>query len=221
MFEKLTEVEKRYEQLQQALMEPGVTENQVRYRGMMKELSDLEKVVSVFREFKKTRSELDGNKQILETENDPDLREMAKEDIGVLEKRKAELEEALKILLLPKDPNDDKNIILEIRAGAGGDEASLFAQELYRAYSHYATQRGWRVDTMSISDGNVGGYKEVIATVTGEKVYSILKYESGVHRVQRVPKTEAQGRVHTSTIRSRSSLRPRKMKLKSTPRICA
>ncbi len=200
MFDKLTEVEKRFEQIQQALMEPGVTDNQSRYRNMMKELSDLEKIVTVFRDFKKARAELDGNKQILDTENDADLREMAKEDIVVLEKRKIEFEEQLKVLLLPKDPNDDKNIILEIRAGAGGDEASLFAQELYRAYTHYAGQRGWRVETLSISDGNVGGYKEVIATVTGEKVYSVLKYESGVHRVQRVPKTEAQGRVHTSTI---------------------
>ena len=200
MFDKLTEVEKRFEQIQQALMEPGVTDNQERYRGMMKELSDLEKVVSSFREFKKTRTELEGNKQILETENDAEMREMAKEEINTLEKRKTALEEELKILLLPKDPNDDKNIILEIRAGAGGDEASLFAQELFRAYSYYATERGWRVETMSVSDGNVGGYKEVIASISGEKVYSVLKYESGVHRVQRVPKTEAQGRVHTSTI---------------------
>jgi peptide chain release factor 1 len=200
LFEKLTEVEKRFEQIQQSLMEPGVTDNQERYRSMMKELSDLEKVVVVFRQFKKTREELEGNKHILETENDEDLREMAKEDIGPLETRKASLEDQLKILLLPTDPNDEKNIIMEIRAGAGGDEASLFAMELFRAYTHFATQRGWRVEVMSISDGNVGGYKEVLAQVTGEKVYSLLKYESGVHRVQRVPKTEAQGRVHTSTV---------------------
>lgn len=200
MFEKLTEVEKRFELIQQSLMEPGITNNQERYRHMMKELSDLEKIVTVFRDFKKTRTELDGNKQILDTENDADLREMAKEEIQLLEKRKTELEEDLKILLLPKDPNDDKNIIMEIRAGAGGDEASLFAQELFRAYSYYASERGWRVETISTSDGNVGGFKEVIANITGDKVYSVLKYESGVHRVQRVPKTEAQGRVHTSTI---------------------
>src|SRR3984957_3162184 len=200
MFEKLTEVEKRFEQLQQSLMEPGVANNQERYRGMMKELSDLEKIVSVFRDFKKTRSELDGNKEILAAENDEEMRAMAKEEIVALEGRKTKLEEDLKILLLPKDPNDDKNIIMEIRAGAGGDEASLFAQELYRAYAYFAGQQGWKVEPMSISEGNVGGYKEVIATVTGEKVYSLLKWESGVHRVQRVPKTEAQGRVHTSTI---------------------
>lgn len=200
MFDKLQEVEKRFEQIQQSLMEPGVANNQERYRGMMKEMSDLEKVVTVFRDFKKTRNELQGNKQILETESDPDLREMAKEEIGPLEKRLGELEDGLKILLLPKDPNDDKNIILEIRAGAGGDEASLFAMELFRAYSYYAGQQNWRVEALSTSPGNVGGYKEVIAMITGDKVYSKLKYESGVHRVQRVPKTEAQGRVHTSTI---------------------
>jgi len=200
MFEKLNDVEKRYEQIQQSLMEPGVANNQERFRNMMKEVSDLEKVVGTFREFKKVRSDLEGNKNILETESDAELREMAKEEIGVLEKRMAELEDELKILLLPKDPNDDKNIIMEIRAGAGGDEASLFAMELFRAYSHYASEHGWRVELMSLSDGNVGGYKEVIASVTGDKVYSLLKYESGVHRVQRVPKTEAQGRVHTSTV---------------------
>lgn len=200
MFEKLTQVEKRYEQLQQSLMEPGVANNQERFRTMMKEVSDLEKVVTVFREFKATRDELKGNIEILEIENDEVMREMAKEEVGLLEKRKTRLEEQLKILLLPKDPNDDKNIIMEIRAGAGGDEAGLFAAELYRAYAYYATQRGWKVVPLSLSDGNVGGYKEVIASITGDKVYSLLKYESGVHRVQRVPKTEAQGRVHTSTI---------------------
>lgn len=200
MFDKLTEVEKRFEQIQQSLMEPGIANDQKRYRSMMKEMSDLKEVVDAFREYKKVKSDLDGNRQILESENDPDLRDMAKEEMSSLEKRQSELEDQLKILLLPKDPNDDKNIILEIRAGAGGDEASLFAYELYRAYTHFATSQGWRVEPMSISEGNVGGYKEVIANVTGEKVYSKLKYESGVHRVQRVPKTEASGRIHTSTI---------------------
>lgn len=181
-------------------MEPGVANNQERYRSLMKEMSDLEKVVVVFREYKKTRADLEGNKHILETESDEDLRAMAKEELATLEAQVTEAEERLRILLLPKDPNDDKNIIMEIRAGAGGDEASLFAQELFRAYSHFATEHGWRVELMSLSEGNVGGYKEVIAQVTGEKVYSLLKYESGVHRVQRVPKTETQGRVHTSTV---------------------
>jgi peptide chain release factor 1 len=200
MFGKLEEVEKRYEQIQASLMEPGVANNQERFRGMMKELSDLEKVVMPYREYKKIKSDLDGNKQILASENDPDLREMAKDEIGGLESQLEKLEADLKILLLPKDPNDDKNIILEIRAGAGGDEASLFASEMFRAYSHYAASKGWRVEGLSTSEGNVGGFKEVIASITGEKVYSLLKYESGVHRVQRVPKTEASGRIHTSTI---------------------
>jgi peptide chain release factor 1 len=200
MFDKLNEVESRYEQVNQTLMEPGVADNQTKYRKLMKELSELEKVVTVFRAYKKTRAEIEGNKQILEEEKDEDLREMAKEELSGLEKQEATLEEELKILLLPKDPNDDKDIILEIRAGAGGDEASLFAYELFRAYSHYAGTQGWNVEVMSISEGNAGGYKEVIAEIHGEKVFSKLKFESGVHRVQRVPKTEASGRIHTSTV---------------------
>lgn len=200
MFEKLHDVEKRFEQIQASLMEPGIASQQDRYRSLMKEMSDLEKVVVVFRDYKKTRADLEGSKQILETENDEGLRSMAKEEVTALESRLDELADQLRILLLPKDPNDDKNIIMEIRAGAGGDEASLFAQELYRAYSHFATERGWRVEVMSVSEGNVGGYKEVIAQISGEKVYSLLKFESGVHRVQRVPKTEASGRIHTSTV---------------------
>jgi peptide chain release factor 1 len=200
MFSKLQEVEKRFEQIQNQLMEPGVADNQKRYREMMKELSDLEKVVTVYRGYKKAKSDLEGNKQILETENDEEMRAMAKEEISGLEAILAKSEEDLKILLLPKDPNDDKNIIMEIRAGAGGDEASLFCYELFRSYQHFAAQHNWRVEVMSISEGNVGGYKEVIAMITGEKVYSLLKFEAGVHRVQRVPKTEAQGRIHTSTI---------------------
>lgn len=200
MFEKLSEVESRFEQINQALQEPGIANNQTRYRQLMKELSDLQEVVVAFREYKKAKSELEGNKEILGTESDEGLREMAKEEISILEPKITTLEDQLKILLLPKDPNDDKNIILEVRAGAGGDEASLFCQELFRAYTHFASQHGWNVDVMSISEGNVGGYKEAIATITGDKVYSILKFESGVHRVQRVPKTEASGRVHTSTV---------------------
>lgn len=200
MFEKLNDVEKRFEQIQQGLLEPGIANNQTKYRQMMKELSDLEKIVVVYRDFKKTKGDLEGNRSILGSESDEELRQMAKEEISGLEKRLSQLEDELKILLLPKDPNDEKNIILEIRAGAGGDEASLFAQELFRAYTHYASSKGWKVEVMSISEGNVGGYKEAIAEISGEKVYSILKYESGVHRVQRVPKTEASGRIHTSTI---------------------
>ncbi len=200
MFEKLNEVESRYEKINQSLMEPGVADDQNKYRKLMKELSELEKVVTVFRDYKKVRSDIQGNKEILQEEKDEDLRSMAKEELSQLEERILELESELKILLLPKDPNDDKDIILEIRAGAGGDEASLFAYELFRAYTHYADSEGWKVEVMSISEGNAGGYKEVIAAIQGEKVYSKLKFESGVHRVQRVPKTEASGRIHTSTI---------------------
>jgi peptide chain release factor 1 len=200
MFAKLSEVESRYERVQQSLLEPGVANNQPKYRQLMKELSDLEKIVVIYRDYKKAKSELEGNKEILATENDEEFRQMAKDEINRLEKELVTLETQLKLALLPKDPNDEKNIILEIRAGAGGDEASLFAQELFRAYGHYAITRGWKVETMAISDGNVGGYKEAIASISGDKVFSVLKFESGVHRVQRVPKTEAQGRVHTSTV---------------------
>ncbi|NCN40593.1 peptide chain release factor 1 [bacterium] len=200
MFAKLNEVESKYEQINQALMEPGVADDQTKYRRMMKELSELEKVVSVFRLYKKIQADIKGNKELLSEEKDEDLRSMAKEELSELEDKLSELEAELKILLLPKDPNDDKDVILEIRAGAGGDEASLFASELFRAYSHYATSRGWNMEVMSVSEGNAGGYKEVIAEIHGEGVFSRMKYESGVHRVQRVPKTEASGRIHTSTI---------------------
>lgn len=200
MFQKLEEVEKRFDQITQDLQRPGITDDQTAYRKLMKELSNLEPVVAAFRHYKKDKADLQGNRELLSGEQDPELKAMAKEEISMLEKKVGEHEENLKVLLLPKDPNDDKNIILEIRAGAGGDEAGLFAKELFRAYSLYAAAQGWRAELMSISEGSVGGYKEVIATISGDKVYSKLKYESGVHRVQRVPQTEAQGRVHTSTV---------------------
>lgn len=200
MFSKLEEVESRYEQVNLQLQKPDIASNQKQYREYMKELSDLEKIVSVFREYKKQKADLDSNKELLGIEQDPEIREMAKEEIRELEKSTVELEERLKILILPKDPNDDKNIILEIRAGAGGDEASLFAEELFTAYVKYAGDQGWKVELISDSPGNVGGFKEVIASISGDAVYSKLKYESGVHRVQRVPATEAMGRVHTSTV---------------------
>lgn len=200
MFSKLDEVESRYEEVNLQLQRPDVASNQKQYRAYMKELSDLEKIVGVYREFKKKKSDLQANKDMLGSESDPELREMAKEEIKELETDLVDLEARLKILLIPKDPNDDKNIILEIRAGAGGDEASLFADELFRGYVHYASTQGWKVDMMSFSEGNVGGAKEIVASIAGESVYSKLKYESGVHRVQRVPKTEAAGRIHTSTV---------------------
>ncbi len=200
MFSKLEEVESRYEQVNMQLQKPDVASNQTAYRALMKELADLESVVTVFRIYKKKKSDAEGNKEILATENDEELREMAKDELKTLEHELVDLENRLKILLIPKDPNDDKNIILEIRAGAGGDEASLFAEELFRGYTHFATSQGWKVELLSSSDGNVGGFKEVCASISGTSVFSKLKYESGVHRVQRVPKTEAAGRVHTSTV---------------------
>ncbi len=200
MFSKLDDVESRFEEINLQLQDPAVTRDQKRYRVLMKELADLEKVVPLYRSYKKLKADIEGNKSILAQESDDVLREMAKEELASFEPQLLVIEERLKVALLPKNPNDDKNIILEIRAGAGGDEAGLFAEELFRAYSHYASKQGWRVEFMSTSEGNAGGYKEVIVSITGDRVYSRLKYESGVHRVQRVPKTETQGRVHTSTV---------------------
>ncbi len=200
MFKKLDEVESRYEQIQLQLQDPTVTQDQKRYRGLMKEVADLEKVVPIYRKYRKIQEEIKDNRYILEKEKDEDFRQLAKEEMPRLERESTELEEALKLTLLPKDPNDEKNIVLEIRAGAGGDEASLFADQLFRAYCHYANTMGWKYELLSTSDGNAGGYKEVCAAITGDRVFSRLKYESGVHRVQRVPKTETQGRIHTSTI---------------------
>lgn len=200
MFSKLDEVESRYEQVNLALQRPDIASNQSQYRAYMKELSDLEKIVVTYRDFKKKTVSLKANKELLTKEQDNEMRELIREEIKELESDLPQLEETLKILLIPKDPNDDKNIILEIRAGAGGDEAALFADELFRGYNYYANNQGWKTELMSYSDGNVGGAKEIIATISGENVYSKLKFESGVHRVQRVPKTEAAGRVHTSTV---------------------
>ncbi|MFK8138927.1 MAG: peptide chain release factor 1 [Bdellovibrionales bacterium] len=200
MFDKLDDVESKYEQLSMQLQDPEVTQNQDRYRELMKDYSDLEPVVLCFRKYKKLKQDIADNKEILETEKDEELRELAKDELSEIEGDLPILEQELKILLIPKDPNDEKNVIIEIRAGAGGDEASLFAGELFRAYSFYASEKGWRVEPMGSSEGTSGGYKEVSATISGDKVFSKLKFESGVHRVQRVPKTESQGRVHTSTI---------------------
>ncbi len=200
MYSKLEDVENRYEHVQMMLQKPDIAADQKQYRGLMKEVSNLEKIVTVYRDFKKKTAALEANKKLLGSENDPEMKELLKEENREIEAAMPALEQELKLLLIPKDPNDDKNIILEIRAGAGGDEASLFAEELFRGYSYYATQLGWRVELLSFSSGNVGGAKEIIASVTGDSVYSKLKYESGVHRVQRVPKTESAGRVHTSTV---------------------
>lgn len=200
MFSKLDEVEIKYEHIYQSLQEPGVTDDPSRFKDLSKELASLEKVVSSYRELKSRQAQLLEAKQILSIEKDEEMLLLAREEIAALEKQIVQSEETLKILLLPKDINDKKNVILEIRAGAGGDEASLFAEQLFRSYGIFATEQKWKVDVLSVSYGNVGGYKELIASVSGSSVYSLLKFESGVHRVQRIPKTEGQGRVHTSTV---------------------
>lgn len=200
MFSKLEEVESRYEQVNMSLQRPDIASDQKQYRALMKELAELEKIVIVFRDYKKKKASLEANKQLMTAETDNEMRELLREEIKGLEADVPALEDQLKLALIPKDPNDDKDVLLEIRAGAGGDEAALFADELFRAYAKYAGDLGWKAQMVSYSEGNVGGAKEVIISVSGESVYSKLKYESGVHRVQRVPKTEAAGRVHTSTV---------------------
>lgn len=200
MWEKLKEVEERYEQLAQQLSKPEVVADRERYQQYTKEYKSLTDLVTTFRSYSKAVEELAESKELLETSSDAELRAMAGDEVSVLEGVVDDLQRQLQILLLPKDPNDDKNVILEIRAGAGGDEASIFAYELFRMYTRYAETRGWKVETMSYSDAGPRGLKEVIAMVNGEGAFSRLKYERGVHRVQRVPETEAAGRIHTSTV---------------------
>ncbi len=200
MFSKLDQVESRYEEVNMALQRPDVASDQKQYRSLMKELSDLEKIVVLYRDYKKKTTNFKASKLLLTSESDADMKEMIREELKELETDIPIIETQLKLALIPKDPNDDRNILLEIRAGAGGDEASLFAEQIFRAYASYASGQGWKAEMMSYVDGNVGGAKEVIAMISGESVYSKMKFESGVHRVQRVPKTEAAGRIHTSTI---------------------
>ena len=182
------------------LNEPGVANDQKRFRELMKEQSDLTPIVEAYREYKKRNQDVEDSLAMLEEESDEDMREMLKEELNDAKKSIEELEQKLKILLLPKDPNDDKNVIVEIRAGAGGDEAALFAAEIYRMYVHYAESRRWKVELAECEEIGIGGMKNVTFMVTGQGAYSVLKYESGVHRVQRVPETESGGRIHTSTI---------------------
>ena len=199
MLNRLEQIEKRYNELGNLLSDPKIIADQENFQRYSKEHSSLIEMVEVYQELKKVDSDLKENKSILEGK-DEDLRELAKEELPLLQKRKTELEEQLKVLLLPKDPNDEKNIILEIRAGVGGDEAAIFAADLFRMYSRYAEVQKWKVEILSSSPTGMGGLKEIIAIIAGKDVYSKLKYESGVHRVQRVPATEASGRIHTSTI---------------------
>ena len=198
MFEGLIEVEARYEELQHKLSDPEVAGDHLRYTKVHREISGMEKLVVAYREYRSVLEQIAENKEML-GDSDPDIRELAKAEISELEPQVPELEQELKILMLPTDPMDEKNIILEIRAGAGGDESSLFSGDLLEMYARYAANRGWKLEMMSSSNGSVGGFKEVIAKIEGNAVYSSLKWESGVHRVQRVPSTESQGRIHTST----------------------
>ena len=199
MFDKLEDILIHYEEVMQELNEPNVTENQTRFRKLMKEQADLGPLVEAYQQYKKAKQDIEDSLMLLEEEKDEEMREMVKEELSDARKRVEELEQELKILLLPKDPNDDKNIILEIRAGAGGDEAALFASELYRMYVNYAESQKWKVEIVSLNENGIGGFKEVVAMITGKGAYSKMKYESGVHRVQRVPETESGGRIHTST----------------------
>ena len=196
MFDKLDDILIHYEELMQELNNPSVTEDQNRFRKLMKEQADL---VETYTQYKKAKQTVEDSLALLEEESDEEMREMAKEELSEAKKQIEALEQELKILLLPKDPNDDKNIILEIRAGAGGDEAALFASELYRMYVNYAEGHHWKVELISVNENGIGGFKEVVAMITGKGAYSKMKYESGVHRVQRVPETESGGRIHTST----------------------
>ena len=200
MFDRLEDLVIRFEEIMGELQEPGVTDNQQRFRQLMKEQSDLTPIVDAYKEYKQSKQDIEDSIAMLEEESDEDMREMLKEELTDAKKRVEELEQTLKILLLPKDPNDDKNVIVEIRAGAGGDEAALFAAEMYRLYVHYAESQRWKIETINVDEIGIGGMKEVEFMISGQGAYSKLKYESGVHRVQRVPETESGGRIHTSTI---------------------
>lgn len=200
MFDRLEDLVRRYEEITNELTEPSVVNDQNRFRKLMKEQADLQPLVDAYIEYKKCQETVEDSLAMLESESDEEMREMLKEELADAKKRTAELEQHMKILLLPKDPNDDKNVIVEIRAGAGGDEAALFATEIYRMYAHYAESRRWKVEMMEADEIGIGGMKSATFMINGSGAYSVMKYESGVHRVQRVPETESGGRIHTSTI---------------------
>ena len=198
LFEKLNHIESRYEELTQQLSSPEILSDSARYQKLAKTHAEMAEIVAKYREWKEIEKGLQGAKQLLVESDDAEMKQMAHDEEHELETRRETVERELKYLLLPKDPNDDKNVIVEIRAGTGGDEASLFAGELFRMYSRYAESQGWKVEVLESSASSIGGTKEIVAAIQGKKVYSKLKYESGVHRVQRVPATEQQGRIHTS-----------------------
>ena len=199
MFDRLDDMLRHYEELMLELNNPSVAEDQRKFRKLMKEQADLAPIVDAYKQYKQAKQDVEDSLALLDEESDEEMKELAKEELADAKKRIEELEQELKILLLPKDPNDEKNVIVEIRAGAGGDEAALFASELYRMYVHYAESQHWKTEMINVSESWIGGMKEVEFMITGHGAYSKLKYESGVHRVQRVPETESGGRIHTST----------------------
>lgn len=199
MFDRLQAVEDRYERLNELLSDPDIVSDSKKLAQFSKEQSDIQETVTVYREYKSIKEQIQDAKDLIDMEDDPEMKEMAQEELKELEVQIPDLEEKMKILLIPKDPNDGKNIIMEIRGAAGGDEAALFANSLFRMYSKYAETQGWRTEIVSANPTELGGYKEIVIMISGSDVYSKLKYESGAHRVQRVPETESQGRVHTST----------------------
>ena len=200
MFDRLDDTLMRYEEMMNQLSEPDVANDPERFKRLMKEQSDLTPIVEAYKEYKQCKQNVEDSLAMLDEESDEEMRELAKEELNESKARIEELEQELKVLLLPKDPNDDKNVIVEIRAGAGGDEAAVFAAEIYRMYVHYAESQRWKVETLEMEEIGIGGMKSVNFMITGQGAYSKMKYESGVHRVQRVPETESGGRIHTSTI---------------------
>ena len=199
MFDRLTGVEDRFLEVEKRLSDPDIIQNRESYQKYTREHADLSKIVTVYRKYKKTLMELDESMELLR-DKDPDIKEMAREEVEALTLKRDNLEDDLKKLLLPKDPNDDKNVIIEIRAGTGGEEAGLFVSDLFRMYNKYAEFKNWKVEVLSHHPTGIGGLKEIIAIIHGKGAYSFLKYESGIHRVQRVPETETQGRIHTSAV---------------------
>ena len=199
MFDRLDDILIKYEDIQAELSSPDVTNDQNRFRKLMKEQNDLTPLVETYKAYKSCKNDIDDSLELLDEESDEELKELAKEELAISKEKLTKLEAELKILLLPKDPNDDKDVVVEIRAGAGGDEATLFAAELFRMYSHYVESRRWKIELVNADETGIGGMKEAEFIVKGKGAYSVLKYESGVHRVQRVPETESGGRIHTST----------------------
>ncbi len=200
MFGKLEDILIRYDDIIAGLNDPDIMSNQDKFRSLMKEQADISPIVDKYKEYKSTKANIDDSLVMLEEETDEEMKELAKEELNESKEKLVEIENDLKILLLPKDPNDDKNVIVEIRAGAGGDEAALFAAEIYRMYVHYAEGKHWKVEVMESDEIGIGGLKSISFMITGKGAYSVMKYESGVHRVQRIPATESGGRIHTSTI---------------------